>query len=261
MKMSQKTSDTIVGLDDLVEDLFGMNIRSFKTIWVLFSSPRQYFVAAKTPAWMNLYTPSTRLWLGLMAILIALQFFWAKPDAAFMSNLAATLQTGLADAATKAGSSADFAAFDMKGELQKAMKLNYLIYPFVFVFIFSIFAWIYRAWGEVLSFTVRLRYVFAVIVPASVIGLVTTLVTPFLTATQLPLFSVVQTIVILGLYFLTGFRGAFGHMDKGEAFGRSIVLAIGIFITLTIAQIISYGLSFGISLLPAAGDFIQNGLP
>lgn len=259
--MSQRNTDNIVGLDDLIEDLFGMNVRSFKTIWVLFSSPRQYFIAAKTPAWMDKYTPSTRLWLGLMAILIALQFFWASPDAAIMDNLSTTLSAVFANAAINVGSTADFAAFDMAGELQKAMKLNYLIYPFVFIFAFSVFAWLYRAWGEALSFTVRLRYVFAVIVPASVIGLFTTLMTPFISATQLNLFSVIQTVVILGLYFLTGFRGAYGDMDNGEAFGRSIVLAVGIFITLTIAQLISYGLSFGISLFPAAGDFIQSGLP
>ena len=145
--MSPKESDNKVGLDDLLEDLFGMNIRSFKTIGVLFASPRRYFTAAKTPSWMDKYTPSTRLWLGLMAILIALQFFWASPDAALMSNLANTLNTAFSGAASKAGSSADFANFDMASELQKAMKLNYLIYPFVFVFAFSVFAWLYRAWG------------------------------------------------------------------------------------------------------------------
>lgn len=259
--MNQKKSDNKVGLDDLLEDLFGMNIRSFKTIWILFFSPQQYFIAAKTPSWMNKYTPSTRLWLGLMAILIALQFFWASPDAAFMSNLANTFNTAFSGAALKAGSTADFANFNMTAELQKAMKLNYLIYPFVFVFAFSVFAWLYRAWGEVLSFTVRLRFVFAVIVPASVIGLATTLVTPLLSTAQLTLFSIVQTIVILGIYFLTAFRGAYGHMDRGEAFGRSIVLATCIFITLTIAQLISYGISFGFTLFPAAGDFIRSGLP
>lgn len=259
--MSPKKTDNKVGLDDLLEDLFGLNIRSLKTIWVLFSAPQQYFIAAKTPSWMDKYTPSTRLWLGLMAILIALQFFWASPDAALMSNLANTFNTAFSGAASKAGSTADFANFDMTAELQKAMKLNYLIYPFVFIFTFSVFAWLYRAWGEVLSFTVRLRYIFAVIVPASVIGLVTTLVTPLLSAAQLTLFSVIQTIIILGLYFLTAFRGAYGHMDRGEAFGRAIVLAICIFITLTIAQVISYGVSFRFSLFPAAGDFIRSGLP
>ena len=34
--MSPKKTDNKVGLDDLLEDLFGLNIRSLKTIWVLF---------------------------------------------------------------------------------------------------------------------------------------------------------------------------------------------------------------------------------
>ena len=46
----------LIGLDDFLEDMFGMNIRGFKTIWVLLTRPKLYFIAAKTPDWHARYT-------------------------------------------------------------------------------------------------------------------------------------------------------------------------------------------------------------
>ena len=39
--------DDSIGRDDFLEDMFGMNICGFKTIWVLLTQPKLYFIAAK----------------------------------------------------------------------------------------------------------------------------------------------------------------------------------------------------------------------
>ena len=51
-----------VGGDDLIEDMFGLNLRGLKTLWVMFASPRKGYEAARSPDWMDRsYTPSIRL--------------------------------------------------------------------------------------------------------------------------------------------------------------------------------------------------------
>lgn len=57
----QKQSADGLGVDDLVEDIFGLNWRGLKTIWTLFTRPALYFEAAKTPKWQDRYTPSFRV--------------------------------------------------------------------------------------------------------------------------------------------------------------------------------------------------------
>ena len=38
-----------VGLEEFLEDDFGLNIRSAKTLWITFKKPADYFKAATTP--------------------------------------------------------------------------------------------------------------------------------------------------------------------------------------------------------------------
>ena len=76
IKSEDQAKISKIGFDNLLEDIFGLNIRALKTIGVLFKSPGKYFKAAKTPDWTDRYTPSFRVWFGLMAMLVALKFLY-----------------------------------------------------------------------------------------------------------------------------------------------------------------------------------------
>lgn len=251
---SQTEADPVtkIGFEEFLEDVFGLNIRSAKTIWMSFKKPSRYFDAARTPDWEQKYTPSLRLWLGLTALMVALQFIWARPDGTFMSAMREGLVGGL-KSGMESGSKQkmDLTNFDFDAVFLDTIQLNTLLYPFIFIFFMSLLAFLYRAWGQKLPFVVRQRYIFAIIVPATVFGLFTTLLMTFASTEVFKVISLLQVGVIIGLYFITAYRGPYAGMEPGEKFGRSIVLSITITITLLIAQMISLMIALTTVLLPA----------
>jgi hypothetical protein len=250
---------TKIGLEEFLEDVFGLNIRSAKTIWTSFKKPSQYFDAARTPDWEQKYTPSLRLWLGLIAVMVAFQFIWARPDGTFMAAMREGLINGL-KSGMESGSKQqmDLANFDFDAVFLDTMQLNTLLYPFIFIFFMSFLAFLYRAWGEKLPFVVRQRYIFAIIVPATVFGLFTTLLMTFASTEMFKVISLLQIGVVLGLYFITAYRGPYARMEAGEKFGRSLVLSISITITLSIVQMISLMIAMTIVLMPALQAYLSG---
>jgi len=244
--------DVKIGMEEFLEDVFGLNIRSAKTLWAMFKNPSDYFTAARTPDWRQRYTPSLRLWLGLMTIMVALQFIWARPDGSFMQAMKGAIEGGLnTGIESGSGRNIDLTGFDFDAVLISTMKLHTLIYPFIFVVAMSFLGLIYRAWGVRLSYVVRQRYIFAVIVPATVIGLISTIFMTFVSQDVYLMIGIAQTFLILALYFLTAYRGPYAHMDGSEKIGRSIFLTICIFIMLLIAQYISMVIAAFLTLVPA----------
>lgn len=237
---SETQPDVKIGMEEFLEDVFGLNIRSAKTLWIMFKNPSIYFKAARTPDWQQRYTPSLRLWLGLMTIMVALQFIWARPDGSFMQVMKQALEGGFKTGVESGGSEKiNDLNLDFDAVLLSTMKLNTLIYPFIFIAAMSFLALVYRAWGDKLSYVVRQRYIFAVIVPATVIGLISTILMTFASSEIYMLIGYVQTFAIVALYFLTAYRGPYAHMEVGEKTGRSIFLSVCIFVILMIAQFIS----------------------
>ena len=247
-----KQPDLKIGFEEFLEDVFGLNIRSAKTIGVMFKNPSTYFQAARTPDWKQLYTPSLRLWLGLMTIMVALQFIWARPDGTLMQMFKQAMEGGLQTGIESgSGKEVDLKGFDFDAALTAMMKLNTLIYPFIFITAMSFLALIFRAWGEKLSYVVRQRYIFAIIVPGTVIGLISTIFITFASTEAYMVISLIQIFAIIALYFITAYRGPYAHMEAGEKFGRSTFLSLSIFIILLIAQFISYTIAMFVTLLPA----------
>lgn len=240
-----------VGLEEFLEDVFGLNIRSAKTLWITFKKPADYFKAATTPDWRQQYTPSMRLWVGLITVSVALQFFWAKPNGAFMQLLKEGLMGGMKAGAESNGKSINFEGLNFDVLILNMMKTHTLILPFIFIFLMSFLALIYRAWGQKLSYVVRQRYIFAVIVPATFIVLISTLLMTFLDSEIYKIISIIQIFVMIGLYFLTAYRGPYAHMEVGEKIGRSIFLSLSIIVMVTVAQFISILIATSYTVTPA----------
>jgi len=260
-------SDTIeqvtthIGFEEFTEDLFGLNIRSGKTIWQSFVAPSEYFEAAQSPDWHQKYTPSLRLWLGLMTVMVALQFFWGKPDGSFMQMMETSVRGGIESSLKTNGTDISLENFNVQGALISVMKFNTLIYPFIFVIFMSFLALIYRAWGQQLPYVVRQRYIFALIVPGTVIGLISTLLMTFLTSTVYQLVSYFQLILILVFYFLTAYRGPYARLSQGNRTGRSIAISACILVMIIIAQTISMIISVFVKLVPALRDYLMQASP
>ncbi len=62
-------------LEELAEDIFGLNFRSFRSFRDLFLSPRTVF-AAFTGGDRNRYTPPVRMWLFLISLQVVVSILW-----------------------------------------------------------------------------------------------------------------------------------------------------------------------------------------
>lgn len=246
-----------LGRDEFLYDLIGINIIGLKSLGVLITRPKDYFKAALSPNWEGKYWPSMRMWFGLMTIMIGLQFIWASESSemtASFRTLAGALVDGAIAGAERNGETIDIGLFD-KAEMGKNMFKTYIfIYPFFFVSFMCLLGFIFRGWEQKLPFIARVRFIFAIIVPGTIVGLFTTfMMLPFKGKAYQ-----VATFVVMGLIFLTyaitAYRGAYAHCDKGTRIGMSFVIALLIMVTLFIAQIVAMLLA----LIPVGADIVET---
>ncbi len=231
-----------VGSDEFFFDIFGVNIKGLKSIWTLIRRPAEYFDAATLPDWGGDHWPSIRIWLGLMGILVALQFIWASESSemtAMFQMLAVVPGESLVEPMAKDGFTLDLSELN-KEELGKtAFKRWIFIYPFFFIAAMCALAFIFRAWKPAVSFVIRLRYIFGIIVPASVFGIVTTLAMVNVSGQAYVAISFISMPVMVCIYAITAFRGPFHNFDMGERVGLSLIIALLIMAFLFLAQLIS----------------------
>lgn len=248
--------DHPLGRDEFLYDLIGINILGLKSLGVLIKKPADYFKAALSPDWEGIYWPSMRLWFGLMTIMIGLQFIWASESSemtAMFRMLTGTIADGALMGAERDGKVLDLSAFD-RVEAGKKMFKNYIfIYPFFFVFFMCLLGFIFRGWEQKLPFIARVRYIFAIIVPGSILGILTMfLMLPFKgQAYQIASFAAMGLIFIT--YWSTAYRGAFITSSKGTRLGMSFVISLLIMIALMIAQFVSMMLA----LIPVGADIVE----
>lgn len=249
--------DHPLGREEFLYDLIGINIIGLKSLGVLVSKPKEYFDAALSPNWEGKYWPSMRMWFGLMTIMIGLQFIWASESSemtAMFRMLAGSIADGAIAGAAKNGETIDFSSFD-RIEAGKRMFKNYIfIYPFFFVAFMCLLGFIFRGWERKLPFIARVRFIFAIIVPGTIVGLFTTfMMLPFKGKAYQ-----IASLVVMGLIFLTyvvtAYRGAYAHCDKGTRIGMSFVIALLIMVTLFIAQIVAMLLA----LIPVGADIVET---
>lgn len=246
-----------MGSDEFFYDIFGINIKGLKSIWTLIRRPAEYFEAARLPDWGGNHWPSIRIWLGLTGILIALQFLWASESSettALFQAMAMSIAEGLQAGAAEDGQTINLDGLDRQALGKRAFKLWIFIYPFFFIAAMCALALIYRAWKPAVGFVVRLRYIFGIIVPGSVFGLVSALALVNVTGRLFQIISFAQLGVLLIIYGITAYRGPLYDLEKGERFGLACVSAILILTFITIAQFIS----MMISIVPAGMDIVET---
>ncbi|WP_284388432.1 hypothetical protein [Algimonas ampicilliniresistens] len=243
--------DAKAGFEELLEDLFGLNIRSFQSFKTLFTSPVRYFNAAKTLDWgRQSFTPSPRLWLGLIAITAATRFFWGEADGAFMQAMSAQAEAGFnAGAGDKAS---EIVQIDWDQSLQEMFDITLIIEPFFMVVIMMLLATFIRFWGEPLTYVVRLRYLFAIIIPATLVNLVLTILVVMAPKNWIVTLSILQIGVMVGLYTMTALRGPFAGQPLDSAVPKSIVLMLILFVSVFVANLLASLIAMTIVIAPDA---------
>lgn len=224
-----------ISFDAVFDDVFGLNIRSFKSLWQSFKSPKPYFRSAFSLDWENRFTPAFRLWFSLITITFFLQFIWAGSNSG-------TLQSAI-NQIEAIGSIPD--QFSAEKIAKEYLRWTYGLLPFILAFCLFILASIYKAWGEKLSFAVRQRKLFITILPSTFITIFTTMATGFTTDKQLLNIAVLSYFINFILDSLTAYRGAFHVTTFVGKLWRSFTLSVLTFVT----SIIAGGLSGILGLL------------
>jgi len=130
--------------------------------------------------------------------------------------------------------------------------------PFTMIACLAFLAIIFRAWGEKLTYVVRIRYIFASIVTGSFISLLWTLGTIFVPQDHYMLVNLMGMALIFGAFIYTVYCGAFAGIETGERIGRTIFTTFVIILIYMIAIIIASILAM-IVVMPDIMDTIVIG--
>lgn len=223
-----------LGFDNLLEDIFGLNIRALKTIWTTFSNPKSYFMAADDPDWMDRYTPSFRVWFGLLALYTVLRFIYGAEDSPMVE-----MYSSMYEEAAASQPNAEIKLDPVKAA-QEMLKWTFVFFPFALIPFYALLAWIFKPFETETSFVLRFRYIFATVLPSTFLVLLSTFLMLLpLTTEQFTLITIVSVSIIFVVDWITGYRGTFARTDGKNRAGLSMVFAILLFISYVGASILA----------------------
>jgi len=152
-----------VDFDDLAGDLFSLNIRGLRSIAALWAQPARYFEAAEQTDWQDQYTPSVRLWLSLIALSSLLQVISLSAD----SPIVLAYADGFQDAGLALPPELTFQAIG-----EEATVWIFTAFPIVQLLTFLLILPLFNLWGGETTFSLRVRYGFAMMVPSASLMLI-----------------------------------------------------------------------------------------
>lgn len=240
--MSEKQTDREekLGNSELLEDIFGLNIRGLRTIWDMFVRPAQVFAAARSADWRGTYTPSIRLVFSLAAVAALLQFLWGNENSITFKNI---LEELVAAEAFPDAASAEAAT-------KRIVDMFAALYPLVFLLMHFIAASLVRVWGPGTGFVIRLRLWFLTITPGATLGtllLLTLAVAPSWDGFMLSLGGM---LISLGGDSTTAFRGGVWQRSNWGRLWRAALFA---FVSLVATILVS------ITCFTIAGSIVMFG--
>ncbi len=209
-----------LGFDSVLEDMFGLNIRALKSIGTLFRRPAAYFDAARDRDWLQRFTPSFRIWLGLYALLAAMRFIYGGETSPMVEHMVTQMET------EAPFSEDDRFTLDNRQFAVDMYKWLFVLLPFVFLPTYAVVAFLFRSFPGQPGFVLRLRYVFSTVIPSTALIVATTpvLLLP-LTVEHMFAMSVMIFPLIFALDMLTAYRGPLSKLDNSRA-GVSLGLAV-----------------------------------
>lgn len=227
-----------VSYDELLDDTIGLSLKSLQSISALIRRPIEYYSAAKTPFWENRFSPSFRIYAGLIAISTGMKFLYRDPESPMVTLYAGQFKTiiesGPADS--------PLTGVDPTLLAIATLKWYFIFSPFAMILLFTLLGFLYWGFGEKLSPVVRIRYVFATMIPASLVGIL--LIIPMFYGPDITkqFFSLTGMLFMLAACWITSYKGAFSTVQTksgrvGRATAFSVLIMIVMFISAFIAMI------------------------
>lgn len=212
------------GWDALADDVFGLNVRGFRTMWASLVNPAKVFEAARDPGWLERYTPAIRLVFVIFAFTETVQFLWTGEGSALWNTVIEAV----------AGFEGDFHGREID-EIAREVLLAYsVLYAVAFFALHLPVSLLVGAWGKGVPMTVRCRLYFATLVPATLVGLVLVVWQSSLPASEVNASAPVFLGVIVLTYVGTIFRGLAPRIALGGRIWRALVMGF-LMIAITMA--------------------------
>lgn len=206
------------GWDAMLEDLLGLNIRGLRTIGVIFISPQKVYAAARAENWLErAYTPSLRLFISLVMLVLVLQAFWAGPESRVTAVQITAIKTQLEMSAPP--------------ELQPFIDplliwQNAIVsLPIATVSIMLVFAFLLRIWGKGVNAVTRVRFYFLSVIPAWIISFLLSMGSEILPNAIALTVIVLNPFIILSIDAISAWRGNPGQYQKFARIWRSALFA------------------------------------
>jgi len=253
--ISPQASMRDVSFDELLDDTIGLSFKSVKSIWLLFKNPSPYFAAAKAPFWFNRFSPSFRIYAGLIALTTGMKFLYRdanSPMVKIYKSQFDQVKTQLVEQGRLEDQNLE--AFDTTALAIGTLKWYFFISPFTMVLSYALLGLLYWGYGEKLNPVVRIRYVFAILIPASIIGMLSVIPAYYLPTKFAGVMSFIGLAVMFVFVWLTAYRGAFeavptkrGRVGRATAIGTLIFLfmiisaLIAVFISVTLTMKATFG--------------------
>lgn len=215
---STQASMKDVSVDELLDDTVGLSFKSIRTIWSLFKNPLEYFQAARAPFWENRFSPSFRVYAGLMAISTGMRFLWRDEDSPMVIMYSQLFQ----QIKDKPPEGLDPAIIDPTAMAITTLKWYILIMPIALMLGYMFLGLVYWGYGEKLNPVVRIRYIFASMIPSSVVGFLMILPMFYAPTVIAGPVSFLAMLIMFGAVWITLYRGAFPAVPtKGGKAGRA----------------------------------------
>lgn len=217
------------GWDALADDVFGLNVRGFRTMWASVFNPARVFEAARDPDWLGRYTPAIRLVFVIMALTMTLQFIWTYEG----SPLWNSVQEAIADFETELQGRA---AESVTREILLAFAVLYPVAYFTLHIPVSLLA---GAWGKGAPMPVRSRLYFATLVPAGLVSLVIVILQTLLTPDPGQASSAIALGLMLAACFIVIFRGLAPRVSAAGRLWRAALMTLVLVIVSALAEFIA----------------------
>ena len=228
------TRSKSVGASDLIEDMFGLNVRGVHTIWQTFRAPARVFASARDADWSDRqYTPSIRLVFSLFAAMAALRFLWSGSDSYFY------------DVTTKlALSSGEFETEAMaRAFTDDVLETFAIVFPFALMLGHFVASLLLHVWGGKTPAAVRIRLYFSVIVPGCLFSLFMTALMGVTTEGSWFWVTGMMILVVFALDFSTALRGGVSGKRLSGRIARALLVAFISLLVENTANMIAFSAS------------------
>jgi len=234
MTEPSKIKASLIGFDNLVEDLFGLNAKAFRSIWDSFLRPKAYAAAANLEDWSGRFTPSVRVWIGLVTFYSALRFFYGSEDGTMTQ-----MYKEMFDQAVEQDPTSPYASIDRGLFAQLVLKWTFIFFPPIMLLLYACLAFIFRVWPDKPGFVVRFRYIMLTLLPGTTLMTLLTIGFVFVQGLYLAFLLVFSTVGLVICDAITAYRGTLHGVDRKSRLGLSVVLAVLLFIAFLVGSILA----------------------